>query len=393
MKSPIFSRLRGALTVVIRGGSIERFINELSRKGIEVWDLKPQPDGSMEATLQTGNYFALRPLLRRTGCRLEAKRRSGLPFVMLRLWRRKTFVFGFALFVAIIFSLSQLVWDIEVKGNVKIPDEDVLKVAREEGLYPFQWIFSLPKQDKLSAELTRKLPGTSWVGVSRSGTKIYIQIVEATEPKNKELVSPRHLVSKADGVVTYIYAEKGQPEVKKHDRVKKGQVLVSGIQGGKLVVSKGEIRGDVWHEYKIEVPLVRKQKVYTGEKKERGYLFFGKTAIQLTGYGKPDFEHSQTLTEFDRLTWRSFKLPIGWMTEKELETTVLEIKLTEEQAKKDGIDRAKRDILARNGADSVILNQKILHENTENGKVYMKVLFEVDQNIAEELPIVHDQGE
>lgn len=393
MKSPVFSHLRGAVTVVIRGGSIEQFINELSRKGIEIWELKPQPDGSMEANMQAGNFFSLRPLLRRTGCRLQAKRRNGLPFFLLRLRKRKAFLLGFSMFVAILFGLSQLVWDIEVKGNVKIPDEDVLKVAREEGLYPFQWIFSLPKQDKLSAELTRKLPGTSWVGVSRSGTRMYIQIVEATEPKDKDLVSPRHLVSKADGVVTYIYAEKGQPEVKKHDRVKKGQILVSGIQGGKMVVSKGEIRGDVWHEYNIQVPLVKKQKVYTGEKKERGYLFFGKTAIQLTGYGALDFERSQTLTDYDRLTWRSFQLPIGWMTEKVLETTELEIKLTEEQAKQDGIDRAKRDILAKNGADSVILNQKILHENTENGKVYMKVLFEVDQNIAEELPIVQDQGE
>lgn len=393
MKSPMFSKLQGTVTVVIRGGNIERFINELSRGGIQIWDLVPLPDGKMEMNLQVADFFSLRPLLKRTGCRLRVKRRSGLPFTLLRLWRRKWFAVGFALFVAVIFSLSQLVWDIEVKGNVKIPDEDVLKAAREEGLYPFQWIFSLPGQDKLSAELNRKLPGTSWVGVSRTGTKISIQVVEATEPKEQGLASPRHLVSKADAIITYIYAEKGQPEVKKNDRVKKGQVLVSGIQGGKMVVSKGEVKGNVWHEYKIEVPLVRKQKVYTGEKKERGYLFFGKTAIQLTGYGKVDFDRSQVLTEFDPLSWRSFKLPIGWMSEKMLETTELEIKLSREQALKDGIERAKRDILAKNGATSIILDQKILHEKTDNGKVYMKVLFEVEQNIAEELPIVHDQGE
>ena len=76
-----------------------------------------------------------------------------------------------------------------------------------------------------------------------------------------------------------------------------------------------------------------------------------------------------------------------------LETTDMEWKRTAEQAKQEGIERAKRDILAKYGVDSVIMNQKILHENTDNGKVYMKVHFEVEQNIAEELPIVQDQGE
>ncbi|WP_410767988.1 sporulation protein YqfD [Fontibacillus sp. BL9] len=393
MKSPVFSQLRGTVTVVVRGEAIESFINELYRQGIRIWDLAALPDGKMEMNLQVADFFSLRPLLKRTGCRLRIKKRSGFPFILARLWQRKWFGIGFAVFIAVVFSLSQLVWDIEIKGNVKIPDEDVLKVAREEGLYPFQWIFSLPKQDKLSAELNRKLPGTSWVGVSRTGTKISIQIVEATQPKEQGLASPRHLVSKADGIITYIYAEKGQPEVKKNDRVRKGQILVSGIQGGKAVVSKGEVKGNVWHEYNIEVPLLRKQKAYTGEKKERGYLFFGKTAIQLSGYGKVNFSHSQMLTEFNPLTWRSIKLPIGWMNEKILETTELEIKLSKNQAVNDGIERARRDILAKHGANSVILNQKILHEKTDNGKVYMKVLFEVEQNIAEELPIVYDQGE
>ncbi|MNZ52112.1 putative stage IV sporulation protein YqfD [compost metagenome] len=320
------------------------------------------------------------------------KKRYGLPFVMMRVWGRKWFVFGFTAFIFIIFCLSSMVWDIKIVGNEKIASEDVLSAAKQEGIYPFQWIFRLPEQDKLSANLTRNLPGTSWVGVSRTGTRITIQVVEATEP-SRELMNPRHLVSKSDGIISYIYAEKGQPEVRKNDRVKKGQVLISGIQGGMVVVSKGEVRGYVWHEYKIEVPLIRKQKVYTGEKKQRGYLFFGDTAIQLTGYGKVPFQQSQTLTEIDPLTWRSFKLPIGWMNEKVLETTEMELKLSEAEAVKSGLERAKRDIIAKNGSTSVILEEKILHEKTDNGKVYMKVLFEVEQNIAEEFPIVHNQGE
>ncbi|MGG6309873.1 sporulation protein YqfD [Paenibacillus macerans] len=393
MKSPALTQLRGVVTITVRGGSIAQLVNELSRQGIDIWDVKPLPGGQMELKVQLADFFRLRPLLKRTGCRLTVKGRSGLPFVWAKIWKRKGFIAGFALFLVAIFCLSSLVWDVEVKGNDQIASEDVLNAAKQEGIYPFQWIFRLPEQDKLSASLTRKLPGTSWVGVSRTGTRITIQVVEATQPMEQELLSPRHLVSKSDAVITHIYAEKGQPEVGKNDRVKKGQVLVSGFQGGKAVVSKAEIWGIVWHVYNIEVPLVHRQKVYTGERKQRGYLYFGKTAIQLTGYGKISFAQSETLTELDPLTWRSVKLPIGWMSEKVMETTEMEWKRTAEQAKQEGIERAKRDILAKNGVDSVIMNQKILHEKTDNGKVYMKVHFEVEQNIAEEMPIVHEQGE
>ncbi|MNR50329.1 putative stage IV sporulation protein YqfD [compost metagenome] len=76
-----------------------------------------------------------------------------------------------------------------------------------------------------------------------------------------------------------------------------------------------------------------------------------------------------------------------------MEVTELETKQSVEQTVIRGLERAKLDILAKNGADAQIVQQKILHEKTDNGKVYMKVLFEVEQNIAEELPIVHHQGE
>lgn len=99
------------------------------------------------------------------------------------------------------------------------------------------------------------------------------------------------------------------------------------------------------------------------------------------------------MSELDPLTWRSWKLPVGWMSERLLETTEIQMKLSPEQAKQDGIDRALRDIYAKQGVESKIVSQKILHEKTDNGKVYMKVLFEVEQDIAEDLPIVYDQGE
>ncbi|MBP1999167.1 hypothetical protein J2Z69_000186 [Paenibacillus shirakamiensis] len=393
MKTPGLTKLRGSVTVTVRGEQLEQFINALAKEQIEVWNLTPISVDHMRMEIVVADYFRLRPLLKRTGSRAHVDGRAGLPFFWNQMYRRKWFLIGFLLFCAGMFCLTSLVWDVEVKGNVKLNKEDILQTAREEGIYPFQWTFRMPDQDKLSKDMTRRLPGTSWVGVSRSGTKVTIEVVEAAQPKNTELLSPRHLISKADAVVTHIFAERGQPEVGIHDRVRKGSVLITGQQGDLSVVAQGEVRGIVWHEYDIESPLVRKEFVYTGEKKEKGYLYFGNTAIQVWGYGKVSYDKMQTLTRLDPLTWRSWKLPIGWMSENILEATEIETQQTMEQAAARGMEGAKLDIKVKNGADAVVLKQKILHEKSDNGKVYMKVLFEVEQNIAEELPIVHHQGE
>lgn len=398
MKIPTLTRVRGCVRIAVRGEHVEYFINALAENGVPVWDIEPKNGNLAEMKVLLRDFHVLRPLLKRTGCRVHVQGRIGLPFTLVKLYKRKFFMVGIMLFFVLLFLLSSMVWNVRVTGNEKIATEDVLEAAKKEGVRPFQWIFRLDSPDKLSRELSIRLPGTSWIGVERKGTTITIQIVEAAEPPKQPLTDPRHLVSRTDAVVTSIYAEQGRPLVEKNSRVKKGQVLISGILGvdggnTEVVVAKGEVKGLVWHEYSLTVPLVQKHKVYTGERKTKSYFVIGDRAVQLWGYGKDPYKASETLTEHDPLTWRSFKLPVGWMTEKVMEVRESQETLTVEEAKKQGLDGAVRDILAKYGTDSQIISQKILHEKKENGKVYMKVLFEVEEKIAEELPIVHNQGE
>lgn len=393
MRSPLLSSIKGIVTIIVSGENQSQFINEMTKEGIVAWDLKPLADGGLRLKVSVPHFFLLRPVLKRTGCRLNIQKRSGLPFALFRLWKRKGFMIGFVLFASLIIGLTSIVWDVEVQGNHKIAEEDILRAAQEEGLHRYQWIYNLNSQDKLAETLTRKLPNTSWVGISRIGTKYVIEVVEASQPKDNSLLTPHHLVSKTDAVISHIYAERGQPKVKKNDRVRKGQILISGIQGGQSVVSKGVVKGIVWHEYDISVPLTYKQKVYTGNMKRKGYLYFGQTAIQLSGYGKIDYVQSKVLSDLNPVRWRDLKLPFGYMTETVFETTEMELTRTTKQAQLEGIERARSDVLAKYGIDSTIQSEKILHEKTDNGKVYMKVLFEVEQDITEELPLVHNQGE
>ncbi|MEK4275458.1 sporulation protein YqfD [Paenibacillus sp. FSL R7-0026] len=397
MKQPSLYKLRGAVRITVTGGDIETLINTVAEQGLEVWNLRAHDGRVAEMNILLPHFFRLRPVLKRTGCRVKVTHRSGFPFFAARLLRRKFFLGGMLFFVAALFALSSMVWSVEVKGNVTIPTDEVLAAAKKEGIYPLQWGFRLQSQDKLSRQLALALPDVTWIGVSKEGTTITIQVVESAQPKREPLLNPRHLISKSDAVVTQIYAEQGRPVVQKDMRVKKGQVLISGILGDeentKTIVAKGEVRGLVWREYQVEVPLVQKHNTMTGESKERFYMVLGNWAIQLWGYGSTPFASFDTESNHKPLTWRSFTLPMGWLTEKDLETQEHEQQQTVEWARTKGLEGARNDIIAKNGKGTKIISEKILHEKKENGKVYMKVLFEVEESIAEELPLVHSQGE
>lgn len=75
-----------------------------------------------------------------------------------------------------------------------------------------------------------------------------------------------------------------------------------------------------------------------------------------------------------------------------MEVHVVEEPVEAANAKKVGIEQARAKLLGAAGEDARIVGEKILHEKTENGKIYIDVHFEVEENIAEEQPIV-TQGE
>jgi len=147
----------------------------------------------------------------------------------------------------------------------------------------------------------------------------------------------------------------------------------------------------VWYESKLEVPLTQKYKVFTGESYKRFYVVLGGRALQVTGYGKPSYAESETEEVRKTLQWRQYALPIGWMTENVREASVEEQAIDTAAARAAGLERAKAEILMGAGEEARFVSYNVLQEKTENGKVYMNVLFQVEEAIVEELPIV--QGE
>lgn len=392
MQPRFISSLRGYVVVRIRGAELEAFLNRAVGSRMTVWDVSREDAGSARLSLLLADFFRLRPLLKETGCRVHVLERRGLPFYALRLYKRKFFFVGLAGFIVGLYVLSSLIWQVDVEGNETISRHEILLAAESQGIHRLQWKFRLKDLGDVSRALHGQLPGTSWVGVEMHGTRVIIKVVETTRPEPTKLLSPRHLVAAKNAMVTEVRSTKGRPVVKPNSIVRKGDILISGTIGeGENTVTvpaQGVVRGIVWYESDIEVPLTQRHRVYTGESYSRMYLVLGTRALQLTGYGQKPYEQSETVTSRKALQWRQYSLPLGWMSEKVWEARVAEEALNEESGKTMGIERAKARLLAQSGPEARFISARVLQQKNEDGKLSLKVHFEVEEPIGEELPIV-----
>ena len=79
--------LRGYVTVKVWGYSVERLLNLCGNHDVLVWDIEDHGDyHTMHISI--AGFFALKPLLKKTGTRAAVLGKYGLPFFVSKMWRQ-----------------------------------------------------------------------------------------------------------------------------------------------------------------------------------------------------------------------------------------------------------------------------------------------------------------
>lgn len=394
MGEKLYHWLFGFLVLKLSGKYVERFINEVIRDGIKLWDIRLLPDHLFQLRIGIKDFFRLKPYMRKTEIRIKGIERVGFPFLLRNVLQRKGLLIGFFLFILMVYMLSSLVWKVEIYGSKEIPSDEVMKEAEKIGIKPFAFKWNLPALHEMESRMKESLNGVSWVGVRIDGVVVKITVVEKTVAEKDLLLNPRHLVAKKTAIVTDLLVEQGNPVVRRNQLVHAGELLVSGIIGPKeaperqkVVASKGIVWGEVWYDSTISVPLQRKIPSFTGEKDHNYYLILGNIGIKIWGFGR-ELEGKSDVAEDRRfLYFRDMKLPLGWEIEEKRGLTEKVLQRTKEEAARIGLDLARKDLLVRAGEGSKIKEEKVLQQWVEHGKVYIKVHYAVIENIAEEQAI------
>lgn len=269
--------ISGYLLVRMKGQSPERFINLCSNRNIYLWDLR-HVDGYYEFHIMVKDYLKLKPIARKTGTIPFIKDRYGFPFLVKRYKNRKGYLLGILLFSVILYILSLYIWDINVLGGYHYTEEAMIKFLRNNNIYA-----GVLKKNISGQEIEELIRGTfndiGWVSAEIKGTRLIIKIAETNMPSPAVTATENcHIIAAKDCIITRIITRTGTPMVEVGSVVKKGDILVSGINtiigdndlliDKKPVIADADVYGRTFYEYKDTFPLNYIEKKYTGNKKK-----------------------------------------------------------------------------------------------------------------------------
>jgi similar to stage IV sporulation protein len=274
---------RGFLCVRVRGIAPERFINLCCNKKIFIWDLK-RIEEDYQFHIIAKNYKNLKPIAKKTGMIPVITKKTGFPFLMHRYRKRKGFFAGIFVCVIIVFILSLFLWDINILGGSKYTPEAMVKFLEDNHVYTG---IMKNKVDCQEIEETIRLAynDIGWVSAEIKGTRLIIKITETNMPAPAEIaIEPSHIVATKDGIIIRIITRAGTPKVKPGDVVKKGDILVSGINEIKgdfdailrlqPTVADADIVIKSYYDYYEAFPMRYTHKNFTGDTKKGYFVAF-----------------------------------------------------------------------------------------------------------------------
>ena len=125
----------GHLVVLITVDHPEQWLNELLKKGVKVWDIKRPGQKSLELCINIQDFRDIRPFLKQTHARIHILKKHGLAFMLVQLFKRKGFLYGAFLAVIVIFMLSNLLFNIEIKGADPELELKINEILNKKGIH------------------------------------------------------------------------------------------------------------------------------------------------------------------------------------------------------------------------------------------------------------------
>lgn len=362
--------LAGYVIIKIEGDHPERFLNLALQNEIEVWDTEWQTETQTESqnddTVDVLVIKAARRDLRELkkiakicGCRLQAGRGLGLPFVWLGLLGRKGFLAGLLLFVLGLAAALQVVWAVRVLPQEPLHELDVAlvqNVADELGLRRGA-VWRRLDTDELADELADAIPELSWVYVERRGTVANIKVAERSiYPDELDNATLGPIIANRDGLIQAVLIKHGQAVAAHGDTVKQGDVLVQPLADGR---ADAIIQARVWYTGYGEASLT--EELVTPLAKTRAWYLLGADGRRLLLWGQVTeaLAGQRVAVAADERRFAVADVEVGLLREERLLQQVELRQRSEAEAKAAAYQAALGVVFAQQNADSRLLAEQV----------------------------------
>lgn len=279
-----FSWLFGYWELEIAFSDATEFMNICQRYGFVYRGFAHDRErDSASFTCASSTAKQLMAACRARGVEIRVISKRGAPYLIYK-YRARAGLFVGLLISILIFALSQSVlWKIEVVGNERLSEDEVIAELRGGGLFVGCQLGEIAT-DSIENRVLLASDDISWLSVNMSGTVARVEIREVidTEIKDKETL-PANLIATRDGQISALEVYSGFLCVKEGDYVREGDLLVSGIydstQGAlRYTRASGSVFAKTVRTFTVEIPLSRQIKVYSDGYIEKKTLnFFGKS--------------------------------------------------------------------------------------------------------------------
>jgi len=390
----LWNYLKGYVIIIVEGYFLEKFVNICTRRQIFLWDIKKRKNSTMSMKVSIKGFKMLRPIAKKTGCRVKITGRRGVPFVLYRYKRRKTFIAGAVLFVFLFYFMSSFIWSVEISGNEKLDTQIIMDKVYEMGVKPGTFKYRINPHD-VANSLMFEIKELSWVSVVIKGTKVKVEVAEGVEkPKLVDKDTPCDIVAAKDGVIKSIIVKSGLEAVKVGETVKKGQVLISGTvpvknqEGNPRVLHAiGDVIARTWYDAREPVETVLLEKSRTGRRKDDLSLMLFSKKIDLFHTNSPYGEYDKVTIEKNLSIGEDFVLPFGIVIQRYYENDITEKEISLDEAKRIAANNAYKKAAANLPKTARVVETSVNFIENEDGLLFAEAVIECLENIGYEREI------
>lgn len=380
----LWNYFKGYVIIRVEGLTLEKFINLAINKDIYLWNIIRIDHTILEGKISIEGFKLLKEVVKKVGCRVYIIEKRGFPFLLEKLKKRKMFGFGFLLFIGLIIFLTSFIWTIEVSGNEKVPEEEIIQFLQNMDIKRGIIKYNVDDQ-KIRNQILDNFNIFSFASVDIKGTKLYIEVKEQDLPPEQiDDKTPCNIIAKKKGIIEKVIAKSGKKVVNEGDIVEKGQLLITGViedemfDENLLIHAEGEVFAITRYAYTIEESIEKEVKEETGRILKNKGLMIGEKSINFTQGEIPFRDYIVVEREKDLLKIIPIKLLIHEYREVEISKIKQNVDSLKIKTQVLGIQEINK-ILPEN---SKILSKNVTHSIQGNNLVTV-VILEVLEDIGE----------
>ena len=222
----IWRYIRGTVEVRCDGGFFHRFFNRAMDEKLGVFKVKVKGN-TARFFVFIRDYKALRPIAKKSQCRLRVERKHGLYFAWRRLPNKAALIAGLLAFCTVIALFGNMVFAIEIKGTSTIPKNVLLASLERNGLRIGMWSREVDPETVGNAVLLEN-GRLGWIAVNLSFGIATVE-VEDRFPDPEKAPPDGPLLASRDGQIKTFTSTGGNVLVRPGDVVRQGQTLVEPV--------------------------------------------------------------------------------------------------------------------------------------------------------------------